>query len=196
VVSAFGRNELERCETDTTSMRRLLVIASVSASLALAACGDDGDEESPAAGSEPEPATTNTAKPKADDGGGEDSAPAQKPGTEIRISGSQFGEMLFNADEQAIYLFDKEESARSECYGECADAWPPVLTEGDPEAGAGADPKLLGTTERDDGATQVTYNGHPLYYYAHEGPGEVLCHGVSEFGGLWLVVAPNGEAVS
>jgi hypothetical protein len=41
----------------------------------------------------------------------------------------------------------------------------------------------------------VTYDGQPLYFYAHEGPGEVLCHNVDEFGGLWLVLEPSGEAV-
>jgi hypothetical protein len=39
---------------------------------------------------------------------------------------------------------------------------------------------------------QVTYAGHPLYLYANEGPGEVLCHNVFLNGGLWLVVTPEG----
>ena len=127
-----------------------------------------------------------------DRGGGK----RQAPGTEIVVSDSQYGPILFNAEQQAIYLFDKESSSTSECYGECAAAWPPVLTEGEPEAGDGVDAKLLGTTERDDGALQVTYKGQPLYYYAHEGPGEVLCHNVSEFGGLWLVLGSSGEALA
>ena len=46
------------------------------------------------------------------------------------------------------------------------------------------DPKLLGTTERDDGTTQATYDGRPLYYYVDDPPGEALCHNVFEFGGL------------
>ncbi|MCE3266579.1 MAG: lipoprotein [Solirubrobacterales bacterium] len=54
---------------------------------------------------------------------------------------------------------------------------------------------MLGTTERDDGSVQVTYNGQPLYYYAHEEPGEVTCHDVEEFGGLWLVLDAAGDAV-
>ena len=61
--------------------------------------------------------------------------------------------------------------------------------------GSGVDAKLLGTTERDDGSTQVTYAGHPLYYYVDDPPGEVLCQNVEEFGGLWLVVEPSGDAV-
>jgi hypothetical protein len=55
-------------------------------------------------------------------------------------------------------------------------------------------PGLLGTTRRADGVVQVTYAGHPLYYYAHEGKYEVLCHNVKEFGGTWLVLRPDGTA--
>jgi predicted lipoprotein with Yx(FWY)xxD motif len=103
--------------------------------------------------------------------------------------------VLFDDADQAIYFFDKEKSAKSECYGACAEAWPPVLTQGEPQAGGSVKASLLGTTQRDDGSTQVTYNGRPLYYYAHEGPGEVTCHNVDEFGGLWLAVDPAGNAV-
>lgn len=49
---------------------------------------------------------------------------------------------------------------------------------------------------RADGSTQVTYGGHPLYYSAHEGKYQVLCHNVTEFGGRWLVVSPDGTAVA
>jgi predicted lipoprotein with Yx(FWY)xxD motif len=68
-----------------------------------------------------------------------------------------------------------------------------VLAVGDPVAGAGLEASRLGTTERSDGTKQVTYGGHPLYYYAHEGPGEVKCHDVPMNGGNWYVVQPEGE---
>ena len=71
-----------------------------------------------------------------------------------------------------------------------------MLTDGQPQAEGGVDAKLLGTTTRDDGSTQVTYGGHPLYYYVDDPVGEVLCHNVEEFGGLWLVLEPGGDAVS
>ena len=175
-------------------MRKLLALLLALVAIALVACGDDDDEPA----SQPEPAAQ--AAPKADaEPGGEPKKPGadakkEEPGTEIVVSDSEYGPMLFNAEQQAIYLFDKEASATAECYGDCAAAWPPVLTDGAPQAGEGTDGKLLGTTERDDGTTQVTYNGHPLYYYAHEGPGQVLCHNIAEFGGLWLVVQPSGDA--
>jgi predicted lipoprotein with Yx(FWY)xxD motif len=101
--------------------------------------------------------------------------------------------MLFDARKQAIYIWEVEESSRAECYGDCAEDWPPVLTDGTPVAEARVDEDLLGTTTRRDGSVQVTYGGHPLYYYAHEGPGEVKCHDVATHGGLWWVVQPDGE---
>ena len=115
-----------------------------------------------------------------------------RPNLGITADDSEYGTMLFDERGQAIYLFDKETSDSPACYDDCATAWPPVLTEGAPEADGEVDAALLGTTEREDGSMQVTYNGHPLYFYADEDPGEVLCHDVDDFGGTWLVVTPEG----
>ena len=124
-------------------------------------------------------------------------SPSQQPderrGTTIITGDSQFGSMLYDASGQAIYLFDAERGSRPKCYGECADDWPPVLTTGKPGAKGGVQPDLLATTRRTDGTTQVTYAGHPLYFYAHEGKYQVLCHDIVEYGGTWLVVQPDGE---
>jgi predicted lipoprotein with Yx(FWY)xxD motif len=114
-------------------------------------------------------------------------------GTIIKVGNSQFGPMLFDNRGQAIYIWQLEDSSTAECYGDCAEEWPPVLTDGAPVASAGVNNQLLGTTERTDGTTQVTYNGHPLYYYAHEAAGEVECHNIRTHGGLWWVIQPNGD---
>jgi predicted lipoprotein with Yx(FWY)xxD motif len=167
-------------------MIRLIVIAATAGALLVAGCGgDDGEDPGDTGAATSAPSTTAA--------GG--SAPPSPKGTTIELSSSDYGQVLFDSDDQAIYLFDKEKGSTSECYGECAAAWPPVLTKGAPQPGKGADASLLGMTERNDGTTQVTYNGHPLYYYAHEGPGQVLCQNVDEFGGLWLVVKADGEPV-
>jgi predicted lipoprotein with Yx(FWY)xxD motif len=115
--------------------------------------------------------------------------------TRIKAIDSQFGTILGDGRGQAVYLFDKERSSRSECYGHCAAAWPPVLAKGPPVAGKGVRKRLLGTTRRRGGKRQVTYDGHPLYYYVDDAPGRVLCHNVLEFGGLWLVLRPDGSPV-
>ena len=112
----------------------------------------------------------------------------------ITTSGSAYGRMLFDGRQQAIYLFDREGGTRPRCYGECADAWPPVLAEGrgagdGPACGAGCSAPSSAATGRCRSPTR----GHPLYYYAHEGPGQVLCHDIVEYGGRWLVVTPRGE---
>lgn len=102
--------------------------------------------------------------------------------------------MLFDGTGQAIYLFDIETTAKPECYDACAEAWPPVLTTGDPLAGPGVESSLLATTERTDGTIQVTYDDHPLYFYAHENKHEVRCHDIFLNGGNWYVVQPGGDA--
>src|SRR5688572_18119920 len=166
--------------------KRLLILAALVLALGVAACGDDDDDSGDdQAATE---ATTGTATAT-------EPAPAAAPGTAIKTGDSQFGPVLFDGDDQAIYYFDKEKTSTSECYGACAEAWPPVLTDGRPQARGGIDASKLGTTQRDDGTTQVTYNGRPLYYY-DEPPGEVSCHNVDEFGGLWLAVQPGGDPVS
>jgi predicted lipoprotein with Yx(FWY)xxD motif len=114
----------------------------------------------------------------------------------IIAADSQFGSVLYDASGQAIYLFDAETTSVPRCYDECAQAWPPVLTTGAPRAKGEVQSDLLGTTRRMDGATQVTYDGRPLYFYAHEGKYQVLCHNIDEYGGTWLAVQPNGKPVA
>jgi predicted lipoprotein with Yx(FWY)xxD motif len=165
--------------------------------LAGAGCGED-DEGGDAAGGAP-PATTETAPPPA-----ATTPPAttttelepakpKRTGTRIELGDSEFGEMLFGPDEQAIYIFERDSEDKTVCYDECAEAWPPVYTKGEPRAGDGVRTSLLGTVKRRDGKLQVTYDGQPLYYYVNEGPGEVRCHNVNLNGGFWWVVGANGK---
>ena len=158
--------------------------------LALPACGDGDDEgaTSPAAqGSATTQTTPTVPQPEVD------ADRARATGTEIALGDSEFGAMLFDSKKQAIYIFERDSEGKTVCYGECAEAWPPVFTKGDPRAGKGVRSSLLGTVKRRDGRLQVTYAGQPLYFYAHEGPGEVRCHNVNLNGGLWWVVGPDGK---
>jgi predicted lipoprotein with Yx(FWY)xxD motif len=177
--------------------RPALAMLAVAAAAALAAgCGDDDDTTRDTAAAAPTAAPT--AEPTA--AATPAAAPAKKAraarGTRVRLVDSQFGRILGDRRGQAFYFFDKETSRRSRCYGDCARAWPPVLTKGRPVAGKGARASLLGTTRRRDGKLQVTYRDRPLYYYVDDEPGLVLCHNVQEFGGLWLVVKRNGTPVA
>lgn len=155
--------------------------------LALASCG--GGASSQAAGTAPAgtaPAGTAPATTEAP-------ATSAARATKIVSASSAYGRMLFDSRKQAIYLFKKDPKGKTVCYGSCAKLWPPVYTKAAPVAGTGVRKGLLGTIKRRDGRLQVTYGGHPLYFYAHEGPGKVLCHNVFNSGGLWLVVGTNGR---
>jgi predicted lipoprotein with Yx(FWY)xxD motif len=160
----------------------------IAAVLVASGCGED-DPPTTAGSPTPEP-TPREAEPT------REPEQRERRGTRVTVGGSQFGEMLFDSRRQAIYIFENDRKGRTVCYGECAEAWPPVTTDGRPVAGKGVDAGLLGTIERRDGTRQVTYAGRPLYYYAHEGPGEVLCHNVDLNGGLWWVVGPDGERLA
>ena len=119
---------------------------------------------------------------------------APKKSTGVQVQGSKFGDVLFDGKGFVLYLFTKDKPGKSRCYGGCAKAWPPLLKKGKLTAGSGVDAADLGTTERRDKSKQVTYKHRPLYYYEHDDePGEILCHDVTEFGGDWFVVQPDGE---
>lgn len=152
----------------------------------LAGCGDDDENGAdPPRPAQTAPATTE--RPP-------EPEPERRPkGTQIVLGDSEFGSMLFDSKDQAIYIFERDSEGKTVCYGECAEAWPPVYTKGEPRAGKGVKESLLGTVERRDGRLQVTYAGQPLYFYAHEGRGEVRCHNVNLNGGLWWVVGADGK---
>lgn len=180
-------------------MRRLaLLLPFAAAALIAAGCGNDeanGNGSATGSGSVATARTddgTKAEKTASSDAIGAEASMAAR-GTLVKVVRSQYGRVIADGKGEAFYLFDKEDSKRSECYGACAKAWPPVLTKGKPKAGAGANQGLLGTTRRRNGKLQVTYAGQPLYYYVDDSPGTILCHDVEEFGGLWLVVKPNGS---
>jgi predicted lipoprotein with Yx(FWY)xxD motif len=151
----------------------------------LGSCGSDSTDTAPAPAADAAPPA-----PKA--------APESKPkrGTRVTIRGSDYGPILTDARGHTLYLFTRESTSKSRCYGACATAWPPLQANGTPGAAGSARDTLVGTTRRRDGSRQVTYAGHPVYLYAGETKaGQVLCQNVAEFGGTWLVVKRDGTAV-
>jgi predicted lipoprotein with Yx(FWY)xxD motif len=112
----------------------------------------------------------------------------------LGVGSTEYGKAVFGPSGKVLYVFGADHGSTSNCYGVCAKAWPPLLTTGSPLAGAGVEAKLLGTTTRHDGSVQVTYNGHPLYYYSADKVGKVMCQHANMHGGLWLIVKPNGQA--
>ena len=123
-------------------------------------------------------------------------APVQAaPTSAARLSAhsSEYGKALFGPSGKVLYVFGADRGSTSHCYGVCAKAWPPLLTSAAPLGGPGVTASLLGTTKRSDGTLQVTYNGHPLYYYAEDKVGKITCQHADMHGGLWLIVKPNGQ---
>jgi predicted lipoprotein with Yx(FWY)xxD motif len=114
----------------------------------------------------------------------------------LKVRNTRYGPILFDGKDRVLYAFTRDKrGGKSTCYGGCAAAWPVYFAKGKVGAMRGVKQSLIGTVRRRDGRLQVTYNGWPLYYYAHEGPRQVKCQNIDNFGGLWLVVKPNGRLV-
>ena len=118
-------------------------------------------------------------------------------GTKVVIAKSRLGSIL--VDSKGITLYDfvlDKGKPKSTCYGACAALWPPLLTKGKPVAGHGVRASLLGTTKRKDGKLEVTYKGHPLYYFVTDRkPGQTTGQGVNQFGAPWWVLSPAGKEI-
>jgi predicted lipoprotein with Yx(FWY)xxD motif len=110
---------------------------------------------------------------------------------------TSLGTVLVDSKGRTIYLFERDKTKKSTCSGACATNWPPVTTSGAPKAGGGVKAKLLGTTKRSDGTTQVTYDGHPLYLFVADKnrPGSTKGEGVDAFGAEWYVLGTNGRKI-
>jgi predicted lipoprotein with Yx(FWY)xxD motif len=157
----------------------------LAAALLAAACGSSASTSStpPAAGSSLS--------------GGSTSGAASGSGTMITTVSSSAGQFLTDGSGKAVYLWAKDSGGQSACDGTCAGAWPPVPATGTVTATGGAQASDLGMLTRSDGSKQVTYKGHPLYYYVGDsGPGMANGQGSSQFGAQWWLVSPSGGDVT
>jgi predicted lipoprotein with Yx(FWY)xxD motif len=123
--------------------------------------------------------------------------PVVASGAIIGVGSTRLGQVLVDGKGRTLYLFVADSGAQSACNSSaCVRYWPPVLTTGAPQAGAGVSASLLGTTARQDGTTEVTYAGHPLYYFiSDKNEGDVTGEGIDGFGGPWYVVSPSGMQI-
>lgn len=105
----------------------------------------------------------------------------------------ELGRVLVDSEGFTLYDFHKDKGATPSCYGPCASAWPPLLTDGPPQPSNGASASKLGTTKRNDGTMQVTYAGHPLYTYSlDDKPGDAKGNDTDAFGAEWYALTPQG----
>jgi predicted lipoprotein with Yx(FWY)xxD motif len=154
----------------------LLAFAPVAAAVAIAGCGGSsgGSTQAKAAPSKQANGATTT----------------------VALAPSKFGKILVGPNGRTLYDFVADKTMASTCYGACASLWPPLTVTGTPKAGSGVRASLLGTTKRTDGTTEVTYNGHPLYYYAGDSAaGDTTGQDINQFGALWYVLTANGMEI-
>jgi predicted lipoprotein with Yx(FWY)xxD motif len=166
-------------------MRNLISAAVITAGIALAATACSSGSSS---------GSTAAATPAASSA----SASSSMTATAIdlqSVSGID-GKFLTDGQGRALYLFEADKGSTSTCTGACAATWPPVTASAMPMAGGGVSQSLLGTTKRADGTEQLTYNGHPLYYFsADTGSGMAKGQGTKAFGADWYVVNAKGSKI-
>jgi predicted lipoprotein with Yx(FWY)xxD motif len=119
-----------------------------------------------------------------------------RPASVVGTKTTSLGTFLVDAKGRALYLWDADHGTMSACSGACAQAWPPLTATGKPTASGQVKTSLLGTTKRSDGSREVTYAGHPLYYFAGDSaPKQTNGQGSDSFGSPWWVVSPAGQAI-
>jgi predicted lipoprotein with Yx(FWY)xxD motif len=162
------------------------------AALAVAGCGSSSNNSS----------GSTTASSGGPYGGGSETEASTKTASSTATTGapitvgtaSGVGKVLVDSEGMTLYYFEKDQNGESACYGPCEAGWPPLTTEGKPQAGEGAMASKLGTTERKDGTTQVTYAGWPLYTFVEDKkPGEDNGTDSKAFGASWYPLHPNGQ---
>lgn len=177
------------------------------AALILAGCGGGGSSTSSAnANSEVEESNSENTSSRGGAYGKPAASEEQAPAAEAAPSGeatpvsigtaSGVGEILVDSEGMTLYYFQKDQkgSGKSKCEGACAAAWPPLTTTGEPEAMSGVSSSKLGTIERSDGTTQVTYAGWPLYTFVEDKkPGEDNGTDSKAFGASWYPLHSNGQ---
>lgn len=162
-------------------MRTILTIAALA--LGLAACANNSSSSAGAGGLY---------------GGGGTTPPSLTSSGAATVAAAKvggLGTVLVNGDGRTLYLFEADTGSTSTCTGVCAGIWPALTTSGNATGSMGASSSKLGTTTRDDGSTQVTYNGHPVYLYSGDtAAGQANGEGLNTYGGLWYAVSTAGTA--
>ena len=168
-------------------LRTASALAAVAATLVVAGCGSDGAKNTSASAKQSDPYGYDygTSKPA-----------ERKPAAGSALTLKAANGMLADAEGRTLYLWEADQGDQSACDGPCAQAWPPLTTDGKPAAGEGVDAGLLGTSKRADGTLGVTYGGHPLYYFSgDQAAGDSNGKGSDGFGAKWWPVAPDGAAI-
>lgn len=185
---------LDRTSTAARWRAGSVAVAAVAA-LVAAGCGSSATTSTQAtnAGAAASTASSSSAAPAASTA----SSSAAGAGVTVKTAKGPAGTYLTDGAGRALYLWVADSKGKSVCSGACAGVWPPLVTKGAPSASGGAKAAALGTFTRSDGSKQVTYDGHPLYYYAADTkPGQTTGQGSDSFGAKWWLVTPAGASIT
>jgi predicted lipoprotein with Yx(FWY)xxD motif len=163
----------------------LLAVAALLLGIAAAGCGGSSSSSSAPAGTN---ASSGSSGGYGYGGGGSGSSASA---VTIKATSSPLGTILVDQDGKTLYLFEADSQNKSNCSGGCLSLWPPV--DGKATAGSGVTAWMVGTAT---GSSQVTYAGHPLYWFSGDtAAGDTNGEGLTDFGGAWYAVSPTGKAV-
>lgn len=170
--------------TNITVVRRPVVLLSLAASaLLVAGCGSSSGSSASATAAVQAPASSAAA------------VTATAGGVTLQTRTGPLGTYLTDQAGRTVYLFAADTGSTSTCDATCVAYWPPLT--GSATAGSGVQQSALGASARSDGSKQVTYDGHPLYYFAGDkSPGSTAGQGSTGSGAKWWVVGADGRAIT
>ena len=120
-----------------------------------------------------------------------------RPPQAISVKQTSLGKTLVDANGRTLYLFQGDKPNVSTLSAAGKAVWPPFTGSMKPAALGGALASQIGTTKGAGGASQITFAGHPLYYYVGDhSPGQTLGQGQNQFGALWYVLSSSGTAIT
>jgi predicted lipoprotein with Yx(FWY)xxD motif len=130
-------------------------------------------------------------------GSSERAQPRVAAGSAVSVAHSPLGQTLVDANGRTLYLFQADKPSISTVSQAGLAVWPAFTATTTPQARAGATATMISTTTGSGGSRQVTYNGHPLYYYVGDKqPGDAHGQRLNQFGAVWYVISPSGHAVT
>jgi len=166
----------------------LLALAALALGVAAAGCGgSNSSSATPASGTNASSGSSGLY------GSGGGSSNSSSSAVTVKTASSPLGTILVDQDGKTLYLFEADSMNKSNCSGGCLALWPAVMADGKATAGSGVSAGMIGTAT---GSSQVTYAGHPLYWFSGDtAAGDTNGEGLTDFGGAWYAVSPAGTAV-
>jgi predicted lipoprotein with Yx(FWY)xxD motif len=170
---------------------RFVLIAVAALALGIAAAGCGGSNSSSATPASGTNASNGSSGAYGSGGGG--SSSSSSSAVTVKAVSSPLGTILVDQDGKTLYLFEADSMNKSNCSGGCLTLWPAVMAKGKATAGNGVSAGMIGTAT---GSSQVTYAGHPLYWFSGDtAAGDTNGEGLTDFGGAWYAVSPAGKSV-